>query len=66
LTNPTVRGLWLAITTLTAVIVGAAGGLLAWAGGMNSPTAILTGSGAFTGAMLLILAALRFATGRPE
>ncbi|SIN35267.1 hypothetical protein [Micromonospora cremea] len=66
MTNPTVRGLWLAIATLTAGIVAATAGLLAWAGGMNPPTAILTAGGAFAGTLLLILTAVRFATGQPE
>ena len=63
MTNSTVRGLWLAITVLTAVLVGTAGGLLAWAGGMNPPTAILTGGGTFTGTVLLVLTVLRFTAG---
>jgi hypothetical protein len=63
LSSSTVRGLWLAITVLTAILVGASGGLLAWAGGMNPPTAILTGGGAFTGTVLLVLTMLRFVTG---
>lgn len=63
LTNSTVRGLWLAITVLAAVLVGTAGGLLAWTGGMNPPSAILTGGGAFTGTVLLILTMLRFTNG---
>jgi hypothetical protein len=66
LSSSTVRGLWLAITVLAAVLVGAGGGLLAWAGGMNPPTAILTGGGAFTGTVLLVLAMLRFVTGAGE
>lgn len=66
MTNPTVRGLWLAIATLTAVIVGATAGLLAWAGGLNPPTAILTGGGAFAGTVLLILTAMRFTAGEPQ
>jgi hypothetical protein len=63
LTNSTVRGLWLAITVLAAVLVGSAGGLLAWVGGMNPPTAILTGGGAFAGTVLLVLTMFRFTTG---
>jgi hypothetical protein len=58
----TVRSLWLAITVLTAVIVGGVSGLLAWAGGMNPPMAILTGGAAFSGTVLLVLTVLRFAT----
>ncbi|MFF0256924.1 hypothetical protein ACFYPW_31065 [Micromonospora zamorensis] len=66
MTDPTVRGLWLAIATLTAGIVAGTAGLLAWAGGMNAPTAILTGGGAFASALLLILTAVRFTAGEPE
>lgn len=66
LTNATVRGLWLAISTLTAALVGAAGGLLAWVGGLNPPTAILTGGASFGGTVLLVLAAVRFAAGRED
>ncbi|MEU8024636.1 hypothetical protein AB0B88_20745 [Micromonospora haikouensis] len=66
MTDPTLRGLWLAIATLAACIVAATTGLLAWAGGMNPPTAILTAGGAFAGTILLILTAVRFTTGQPE
>lgn len=66
LSSSTIRGLWLAITVLIAILVGASGGLLAWAGGMNPPTAILTGGGAFTGTVLLVLTMLRFVTGAGE
>ncbi|SCF23296.1 hypothetical protein GA0070558_1689 [Micromonospora haikouensis] len=66
LTDPTARGLWLAIATLTAVIVGATAGLLAWAGGLNPPTAILTAGGAFAGTMLLFLTIVRFTAGQAE
>lgn len=64
--DPAVRGLGLAIATLTAALVGATAGLLAWAGGLNPPTAILTGGGAFAGTLLLVLAAVRFTTGQAE
>lgn len=57
-----VRSLWLAIIMLTAMLVGVAGGLLAWIGGLNPPTAILTGGGAFGGTVLLVLTILRFQT----
>jgi hypothetical protein len=66
LTNPIVRGLWLAIAALTAVLVGATAGLLAWAGGLNPPTAVLTGGGGFAGTILLILTAVRFTAGEPQ
>ena len=63
LNNPTVRGLWLAITVLAAALTGAAGGLLAWAGGMNPPAAILTGGATFSGTVLLVITMLRFTAG---
>ncbi|MEU8048095.1 hypothetical protein AB0B71_28610 [Micromonospora echinofusca] len=66
LSNPAVRGLWLAIATLTAALVGATAGLLAWAGGLNPPTAVLTGGGAFAGTVLLVLTVIRFTTGQAE
>jgi hypothetical protein len=66
LSDPTVRSLWLAITTLAAVLVGTVSGLLGWAGGMNAPTAVLTGGSAFAGTILLILTALRFTAGQAE
>ncbi len=62
LTNPTARALWLAIAVIAGAVVGTAGGLLGWAGGMNPPTAILTGGGTFAGTVLFILTVLRFAT----
>jgi hypothetical protein len=66
LNNSTARRLWLAITVLAAVLVGTAGGLLAWLGGTNPPTAILTGGGAFAGTVLLVIAMLRFTTGAAD
>jgi hypothetical protein len=66
LTDSTTRGLWLAITVLTASLVGAGGALLAWAGGMNPPTALLTGGGAFMGTVLLVIKVLHFVTGVEE
>ena len=61
LTNSTVRGLWLAITVLTAALIGVAAGVLAWVGGLNPPTAILSGGATFGGTVLLVLTVLRFA-----
>jgi hypothetical protein len=61
--NPTVRGLWLAITVLAGTLLGTAGGLLAWTGGMNPPMAILTGAASFSGTVLLVIAMLRFTVG---
>lgn len=63
MTNPTIRGLWLAIAALAAVLVGATAGLLAWAGGLNPPTAVLTGGAGFAGTVLLVLTAVQFTTG---
>ncbi|GGM89982.1 hypothetical protein GCM10007977_110040 [Dactylosporangium sucinum] len=48
-----------------AVIVGAAAGLLAYAGGNNVPTAVLAGGSAFGATVLLLLALLNFASSRP-
>lgn len=66
LTGSTVRGLWLAIAILAAVLVGAAAGLLSWAGGLNPPNAVLAGGGAFGGAVMLAVALLRFGGGAAE
>ncbi|MEU5949591.1 hypothetical protein ABZ793_29090 [Micromonospora sp. NPDC047465] len=66
MTSVTVRGLWLAIAALTAGLVGTAAGLLAWAGGLNPPTAVLTGGGGFASTVLLILTAVQFTTGEPQ
>jgi hypothetical protein len=62
-TNSSVRGLWLAVILLTAVLTGSAGGLLAWLGGANPPKAILTGASVFSGTVLLSLTMLLFAMG---
>ncbi|PWU52742.1 hypothetical protein DLJ47_18000 [Micromonospora sp. S4605] len=66
MTTLTVRGIWLAIAALTAVLVGATAGLLAWAGGLNPPTAVLTGGAGFGGTLLLILTAVRFTAGETQ
>lgn len=66
MTSSIVRSLWLAIIMLTAAFVGATGGLLGWIGGLNPPTAILTGAGAFGGTVLLVLTVLRFHASAPE
>jgi hypothetical protein len=49
------RAIWLSIMVLAAVFLGAGGGLLSWAGGMNLANAILAGSGAFGGSLLLMI-----------
>lgn len=57
------RWIWVALMVLAAVIVAGLAGLLAHAGGANIPAAILTGGGAFAGAMLLLLAVAHYAGG---
>ena len=57
------RWVWVALMGLAAFIVAGAAGLLAYAGGANIPAAILTGGGAFAGAMLLLLAVAHYASG---
>ena len=58
------RALWLAIALLSAVLVGAAAGLLTWTGGANPANAVLAGGGAFGAATLLLLTVIQFATTR--
>lgn len=62
MTDSTVRGLWVAITLLTAALTGGAAGVLAWLGGVNPPSAILTAGGAFGGTVILVLTVVRFTT----
>jgi len=50
----------LACILITALIAALVSGLLSWAGGMNPPTAVLAGAGAFSGSTLLMITALRF------
>ncbi|MFG3423349.1 hypothetical protein [Micromonospora sp. NPDC048063] len=57
---------WVTAGRQTAGLVGVAAGLLAWAGGLNPPTAVLTGGGGFAGTVLLILTAVQFTTGEPQ
>ena len=58
--NSEIRALWLSSILTWSFIAGAAAGLLSWAGGANPPAAILTGAGAFSGAVLLLLAIVKF------
>jgi hypothetical protein len=58
------RALWLAVSVLSAGLVGASGGILSWLGGANPANAILTGAGAFVATVLLFLAIVRFLTMR--
>ncbi|WP_327009780.1 hypothetical protein OHA72_22645 [Dactylosporangium sp. NBC_01737] len=45
------------------MIVGAAGGLLSFAGGLPVPLAIVTGGGAFGGTVALLLTLANFLAG---
>jgi hypothetical protein len=58
------RAVWLALILLTAALVATAAGFLAHAGGANIPSAILTGGGAFAGAVALLLALAHFGSSR--
>ncbi|GAT68889.1 hypothetical protein PS9374_04554 [Planomonospora sphaerica] len=58
-----VRFVWTAIIVITAVILGAAGGTLAWMGGASAPNAVLAGAGGFTATVILLLAIAAFLEG---
>lgn len=62
--RPSYRGPWMAIIALTATLVGAASGLLAWAGGANPPNAILVAGATLGGTAALIFAAFNFHDGQ--
>ncbi|WP_281898107.1 hypothetical protein [Phytohabitans aurantiacus] len=51
-------GLWLAVGLLFSVIVGVAGGVLAWLSGQRPAAAIIAGGMAFGGAFTLVLAVI--------
>ncbi|WP_433789216.1 hypothetical protein [Actinoplanes sp. CA-252034] len=53
--------MWVALILLAACIIGGIAGLLAHAGGSNVPASILTGGGAFAGAVGLLLAIAHYA-----
>ncbi|MEU6208046.1 hypothetical protein ABZ814_31240 [Micromonospora musae] len=53
----------MAIIALTATLVGAAAGLLAWAGGANPPNAVLVAGATLGGTAALIFAAFNFHDG---
>lgn len=59
----TPRGVLTLVVLLVATLVGVIAGLLAFAGGANVPSAILTGGSAFAGAALLQLAVAHFIYG---
>jgi hypothetical protein len=54
------RVLWLALSVLFALFLGASGGVLSWLGGMNPPNAVLAGAGAFAGTLALVLAVIHY------
>jgi hypothetical protein len=60
--NTATRALWLAFMTLFSLVLGAAAGLLQWAGGDSIPSSILTGGAAFGAILLLLIAVYHFAT----
>lgn len=46
---------WLALGLMFALLIGTAGGLLAWRSGQSPAAAILTGGYCFAGALTLII-----------
>jgi hypothetical protein len=57
------RAVWAAIFLLTAALVAAAAGFLAWAGGAEPPHALLTAGGAFGATALLLIALAHYLDG---
>ena len=60
--NTGTRALWLALMTFFSLVLGAAAGLLQWAGGDSIPSSILTGGAALAATLLLLIAVFHFAT----
>ncbi|AWS47888.1 hypothetical protein DKM19_48050 [Streptosporangium sp. 'caverna'] len=58
-----VRFLWAAIIMITSLIIGVAGGILAWMGGASAPNAVLVGAGGFGATVALLLAIAYFLEG---
>jgi hypothetical protein len=56
---------WIAILLLTAASVGSWAAFLAYVGGADVATTILTAGGASGGTASLMLAIIRYAEGRP-
>jgi hypothetical protein len=50
-----IKALWVALCIMFALLVGVAGGILAWLGGQHPPGAILIGGGAFGGTVTVAL-----------
>jgi hypothetical protein len=57
------RAVWTAIFLLTAALVAAVAGFLAWAGGAEPPHALLTAGGAFGATVLLLIGLAHFLNG---
>ena len=62
--GPHTRSTWEIVPA--AGLVGTTGVLLSWPGSMNAPMADLTGGGAFTGTLVLIVMGLQFVSGASE
>jgi hypothetical protein len=56
--------MWVMLMLLVACIVSGIAGLLSHAAGNNAPAAILTGGGAFAGALALLLAIAHYASSK--
>lgn len=60
--NATTRMLWLALMLLFGLVLGAAAGLLDWAGGTNPYLAVEHAAASFAGVLALLLAIYYFVT----
>ncbi|MFF5077547.1 hypothetical protein ACFY36_10880 [Actinoplanes sp. NPDC000266] len=67
-TNPTPpspsvpRAVWIGFALIAGVLVGAATGLLSYAGGVPMPLAVVAGGGACGATIALVLTLVRYAT----
>lgn len=64
--NRSTRALWLAVTVLASLGVGAVAAFLTWAEHGNGYSAAMAGGAASGGCLLTLLAALHFTTGGPR
>jgi len=58
--EPALRGLWLAVITLAALVLGVCSGVAFHVSGAELPTSLGSGGGAFVAVMTLGLSARRF------
>jgi hypothetical protein len=58
----TSRAVWIGFALIAGMLVGAAAGLLSWAGNVPVPLAIITGGGAAGATIALTLNLVRYAT----